>query len=378
MNFIAFRMLVGDRAKYLGLIFAFAFSTFLLENQMSIFAGIMKRTGSQVLDVTEADIWVMHPKTEYFEQTQPLKDTDLDRVRNVSGVGFGVRMFKGSPIAKTLDGKFAASFTLGVDDATLVGVPRKMLMGRWEDLRKAGAVVMDKAGYSLLYPGEPLGLGKVLELNDRKVTLVGISDASAPFVSFPVIHARYSEAVYFQGSQRNQMAYVLVKAAPGMPVADLARRIEAVTSLKARTSMEFVWDCIGYYLRNTGIPVNFGITIAIALIVGLAVAGQTFYLFTLENLRQFGALKAVGVTNLRLVGMVLLQSVTSGFIGFALGTGVSALFFDVMSKQVATRGIVLLAPVAGIVALLMSGVILLVSVISIRKVLVLEPASVFR
>jgi putative ABC transport system permease protein len=112
--------------------------------------------------------------------------------------------------------------------------------------------------------------------------------------------------------------------------------------------------------------------------VGLAVAGQTFYLFTLENLRQFGALKAVGVTNLRLVGMVLLQSVTSGFIGFALGTGMAALFFDVMSKQVATRGIVLLAPVAGIVALLMSGVILLVSVISIRKVLVLEPASVFR
>jgi putative ABC transport system permease protein len=81
MNFIALRMLMSDRAKYFGLVFAFAFSTFLLLNQMSIFAGIMKRTGSQVLDVTDADIWVMDPYTEYFEQTKALKDTDLARVR---------------------------------------------------------------------------------------------------------------------------------------------------------------------------------------------------------------------------------------------------------------------------------------------------------
>jgi putative ABC transport system permease protein len=77
MNFVAFRMLTGDRAKYLGLIFAIAFSTFLLENQTSIFANIMKRTGHQVLDVTDADVWVMDPKTRYFDETKAMKDTDL-------------------------------------------------------------------------------------------------------------------------------------------------------------------------------------------------------------------------------------------------------------------------------------------------------------
>jgi hypothetical protein len=67
VNFVALRMLTGDRAKYLGLIFAIAFCTFLLENQTSIFASILKRTGSQILDVTDADVWVMDGKTEYFE-----------------------------------------------------------------------------------------------------------------------------------------------------------------------------------------------------------------------------------------------------------------------------------------------------------------------
>ena len=81
MNFIALKMLTGDRAKYLGLIFAIAFCTFLLENQTSIFASILKRTGSQILDVTDAGIWVMDEKTEYFEQGKepnPLKTERSD------------------------------------------------------------------------------------------------------------------------------------------------------------------------------------------------------------------------------------------------------------------------------------------------------------
>src|SRR5256885_9922162 len=83
MKFIAIKMLTGDRAKYLALIFAVAFSTFLLENQTSIFAGILRRTGSQILDVTDAEIWVMDSQTEYFEQTKALKDTDLTPLRGV-------------------------------------------------------------------------------------------------------------------------------------------------------------------------------------------------------------------------------------------------------------------------------------------------------
>lgn len=378
MNFVALRMLMSDKAKYFGLVFAFAFSTFLLQNQMSIFAGIMKRTGSQILDVTDADIWVMDPYTEYFEQTKALKDTDLARVRGVEGVDYAVRLFKGSPTAKTLGGKFASTFTLGVDDATLIGVPRRMLMGEWQHLREANSVVIDEAGYRLLYPGEPLELGRTLELNDHKVSIVGISNASAPFVSFPVIHARYSEAVNFQGRERNQLAYVLVRGQADVKAEDLARRIEHQTGLKARTTREFMWDCIGYYLRNTGIPVNFGITIAIALVVGLAVAGQTFYMFTIENLKQFGALKAIGVTNGRLVGMVLLQAVTAGSIGWALGTGMAATFFEIMSHKIATRGIIMPWQIVAIVGGLMAAVTVFVSILSVRRVLVLEPASVFR
>jgi putative ABC transport system permease protein len=378
MNFVALRMLTGDRSKYFGLVFAIAFCTFLLENQTSIFANIMRRTASQILDVTDAEVWVMDPQTEYFEQTKALKDTDLTRVRGVRGVGWAVRLFKGNPVARTTSGKFASSVLLGLDDATLAGAPRKMLKGSWERLREPDSVVVDQAGYVLLFPGEPLRLGRTLEMNDHRVTIVGISDASAPFLSLPIMHTRYSEAVNFLGRERTQLSFIIARPRPGTSPEQLAADISGATGLRARTTQQFLWDCIRYYLRNTGIPVNFGITILVALIVGTVVAGQTFYLFTVENLKQFGALKAMGVSNPRLMGMILLQAASVAALGFALGTGMAAGFFEVTLHNLATRGIVLMWQCVALTGACIFFVAVVASILSIRRVLVLEPAEVFR
>lgn len=380
MNYIALRMLTGDRAKYLGLIFAIAFSTFLLENQSSIFAGIMKRTTSQVLDVTDADLWVMDKKTLYIDEVKALTENDLYRVRGVPGVLWAVRLFKGQPRAKAADGTFRVVIMMGLDDSSLVGAPSrdKMILGSVEDLRLPDAAIIDRAGYKFLFPGQPLELGRTLELNDNLVRIVGIAEASAPFATFPVMFSRYSQAIKFVGRERGQLSFVLAKAQPGVSVPELSKRIEKNTNLRAITGIEFAWQTVLYYVRNTGIPVNFGITIAIALIVGAVVAGQTFYIFTIENLKQFGALKAIGVTNRSIVGMILLQAFTVAAIGFSLGSGIAGVFFTITLHNDPTRGLVLLwQNMAGVAAAIFF-VVFLASLLSVRRVLVLEPAVVFR
>jgi putative ABC transport system permease protein len=378
MNFVAFRMLIGDRAKYLGLIFAVAFSTFLLQNQTSIFASLLQRTGHQIGDVTDADIWVMDPGTRYFDETKALKDTDLARVRGVEGIDYAVRLFKSNPVARTSSGTFAACSVLGIDESTLAGAPRRMVLGDWRDLAKPNSVILDKAGYLMLFPGEELKLGRTLELNDRLVTIVGISDAMPAFVSFPIIHARYAEALAFQGRQRQQLSFVLVRGKPGVDPTELAARISNMTGLKALTTRQFQAASMRYYLANTGIPVNFGITIAVATIVGLVVSGQTFYLFTVENLRQFGALKAIGVTNFRMLGMIVLQATLVWFVGFSFGSALTATFFNITLQKVATRHMTFLPDSAAGVAVFMLLVVLVSSAAGLRRVLRLEPAEVFR
>jgi putative ABC transport system permease protein len=210
------------------------------------------------------------------------------------------------------------------------------------------------------------------------VKIVGIADASAPFATFPVVFARYSQAIQYVGPERNHLSFVLVKAAAGEDPTALAARIHEQTGLTAMTTSAWAWQTMRYYLRNTGIPINFGITIGVALIVGIVVMGQTFYIFTIENLKQFGALKAIGVSDRTLIGMILLQALVVGAIGYSLGMGLCATFFHITANNIPTRGLVLLPEAFVGVGVTVMVIVIAASLLSIRKVLVLEPAVVFR
>src|SRR5438552_3970488 len=258
MNFVALKMLTGDRAKYLGLIFAIAFSSFLIAHQSSIFAGIMDRTRSQIKDITDADIWVMDRNTQYFDEVNALTENYLYRVRGFSGVQCALPLFKGNPRAKAPDGKFRVVILLGLDDATLVGAPRKMVLGSADDLREPDAAIIDEAGYRFFFPKQPLELGRTLEMNDHRVRLVGICDAFAPFTTLPVVYTLYSQAPGYVGRERNLLSFVLVKPEPNVPIGELAKHITQATGLKAMSGDQFGWATIMYFVRNTGIPINFG------------------------------------------------------------------------------------------------------------------------
>ena len=378
MSWIALKMLTGDRSKYLGLIFGVSFATLLMSQQISIFAGIMRRTGSQILDVRDAEIWVMDNKVRYIDEIPGLPERDLQRVRSVPGVDWAVKLYKGQVRARLSDGNFRNVVLLGLDDATLVGGPTEMLAGKLSDLRRPDAVIIDKAGYEYMWPGEPYRLGRAFEMNDRRAVLVGVCKASPPFTTLPIVYCRYNLAAGFVPRERTLMSFVLAKPQPGLEAKEVSRRIQQQTGLLALTRDEFFWKTIDYFLGSTGIPVNFGITIALGFIIGVAIAGQTFYLFTIENLKQFGALKAMGVSNPRIVGMIVLQALVVGLIGYSIGIGLTAGFFASTSHMTHLAGLhlswqVMVGSGAAVVL-----IVLLASLISIRRVLVLEPALVFR
>ncbi len=380
MNTIALKMLLGDRAKYLALVFGVAFATLLMSQQVSIFIGLMTRTANQVLDVREADIWVMDPRVRYVDEVEPMPDAALGRVRSVEGVEWAVPLYKGLAIFRTQDGLINQVSLVGVDDETLVGAPREWLKGDLEALRTPGGIVFDKEGAGLIWPdADPLEkVGVEAEINDRRVVLTGIADASPPFITFPIAYMRYSEALRLTPPQRNKLSFVLVRARDGQSPETLAARITAQTGLQALTWDQFAWRSVQYYLTRTGIPVNFGITVMLGFIVGAAVTAQTFYLFVIENLRQFGALKAIGATNQQITRMVLLQAAVVGSMGYALGMGGSALFFTLVRGGAALEDFFLPWQVLVGTGFVVSAIILISVMGSLLKVFRVDPAIVFR
>lgn len=378
MNRIALKMLFNDRVKFLQLVFTVAFVSFLLTQQVCVFIGIMARTTSQIREVKEANIWVADPATQYVEEIQPLSDTDLYRVRSSPGVEWAVPFFKSLAILRAEDGRFRSSLVLGLDDSSLIGGPQHMLMGTITDLNQPNAIIMDKAGYYFFYPNEPFELGKVFELNDHRAVLVGICDAQPPFQTVPVIYAKYSDAIKFVGLTRRQLSFILAKSKDGLDPWAVCQSIDERTGLRALPQEAFMWQTIIYYLKNTGIAINFGLTIIISIIVGMVVGGQTFYLFIIENLKYFATLKAIGLSHKKLIKMVLLQASTVGTLGYCFGMGLAGFFFKQTENNLATRGLILRWESmlgTGLVVLL---IVTVVSVLSLRRVIRLEPATVFR
>lgn len=385
MNHIAIKMLMGDRGKYLGIVMGLTFASLIMTQQPAIFLGLMTRTFSFISDTGLPDIWVMDPKVQFVDDIKPMQDTELYRVRGISGVEWAMPMYKGMLKARLADGTFQNCIVIGLDDATLIGGPPVMLQGKLEDLRRSDAVIVDvdgakdKLAKPPVTPGgtsKPLQIGDDLELNDHRAIVVGLSKVSRTFQAQPVVYTTYSRAKNYALRERKLLSFVLVKAKKGEDLSRLTRRIRDTTGLAAYTSSEFKDLTYRYFMKNTGIPINFGISVTLGFIVGAAIAGQTFYNFTLENLRQFGVLKAMGTSNWVLLRMILLQAVLVGSTGYGLGVGLTALFgYSMRDTILAFRFPWQLLVFSGVGVSL---ICVFAALISILKVIRLEPAVVFK
>lgn len=379
--FLAARLLEASPARAAGLVFAVAFSTLLTAHQLSMFVGILRRTSSLADDVEDADVWVMDPTTRYLDEVEPLPEAALARVRGVEGVAWAAPLSVETVPVRVPGGadggRFQLAFLLGVDDESLAGAPRRWLSGDPSALRAPDAVAVDDLGAAALWPaGAPPGA--TFEVGGRRAVLAGVCRRSPTFQTLPVLTARRSVARGRVDPRGRGPSFVLVRAVAGLPLEALRARLERATPYRALTRAGLAWATHRHYLEHTGIPANFGITVSLAVVVGVVVAGQTFYLFTLEHLRHYALLAAVGHPPGELATVVLLQAAVVAGLGLSLGLGGAALFFEATAEVPALRGFFLPWQVAALTALTVLGIAGAASLASLRRLGAVDPAELLR
>lgn len=375
---IALKMMIGDKMKYLMLISAIAFSTLLMAQQTSVFLGLLRWTTANILN-SQAPIWVMDPNVEQVNESKPMRDTDVSRVRSVSGVEWAMPFYVGLQQARLNNGRFKTVQIFGVDPTTLIGTPPKMIAGRWENLRENDAVIIDQAGLKLLSDkaGQKLGMDDTFEINDHNARIVGICDAYRSFYGYPYVYTTYERALQIVPPTRKNLSFILVNPKSGLSVKEVAEQINKETGLKARLEDDFFWETIWWFFANTTIPISFGTIILLGLIVGVAVTGQTFYSFILENLGNLGALKAMGATSGLLQRMLFLQAFSAGAIGYGIGIGIASIFGTMAIRRGAFPFYMPYQVPLGIFIVVIL-ICSFASYLGIRKINTLEPSEVFR
>ncbi len=394
----AIKMLFGDSAKFYGILLGLSFASLLIAQQASIFVGLMSRTFAFIGEVGHVDLWVFDPTQASVDEQKPLRTTAVSRVRGVSGVEWVAPLYKGLLVATLPDGSRQVCDVIGIDDDTLAGGPVEVVEGSLADLRQPDAVMVEVGSsqqqlrfpadlapgatplpgqiFDAAAPRRSVQVGDVIELNERRARVVGLVHCAETFVAAPTIYTVYSRAKTYAPAARRMTTALLVKASPGTDVDVLAQRIRTETGYAALPPYDYSMRTLGYWMTQTGIPINFGIAIALGFFVGVAIAGQMFYNFTLDNLRYFGAFKAMGASSFTLLSMVALQALVAGVLGLGIGLGaVSAFGLNAAGGKLAFKmlwQIPLLA--AGAVLI----ICILASVLSMWKVLRLDSADVFK
>jgi putative ABC transport system permease protein len=381
-------MLFRDTTKYLMLVVGLFFASFLMCQQSTVFCGLMRWTASTLRNVS-APIWVVEEQVEQVNETTPLRETDAARVRSVDAVAWAYPIYSGFQRVRLENGSFKNVQLIGLDAGTLAGAPTRMLAGSLEDLRLPHAVVVDDLAIKRISPpGKTLAVGDLFEINDQEARVVGICEAETSFTGGPYVFTTYERALQYAPPQRKMLSAVLAAPKEGLTPRQAAAEIERLTGLRAFVNEGFTLDSelgkrefssstIWWYMKNTGIPFSFGITMVIGFIVGISIACQTFYSFVVDNQRHLGALKAMGVSNFRLCLMLLVQAVTVGCVGFGLGMSATAGF----AKAALIHGeppfyMPWQAPVFSFIAVI--GICCLAALLGMIRVARLEPAMVFR
>jgi len=378
MIYVALRMLFRDRAKSILLLCAISFATILMAQQSAIFIGLL-RWGTAMLRNTKATIWVVDRNSTQVNEVKNIRDIELSRVRSVEGVHWAMPMSFAIIQAKMPSGFFKNIQLIGLDSSTLAGHPTQIKQGSIFDMLNDKAVMIDNEAISRLSenPDKPIGIGSTFEINDREARVVAICQTERNFFGYPYVYTTYGQATSYTPPQRNMLSYILVEPVPGLDPEIVAKRIKTQTGLNAYLEDEFSYKTILWLFKNTGIPVAMGFTVILGFIFGVAVTGQTFYAFILENIPNFAVLKAMGAKTRTLYQMMIVQATLVGIMGYGFGMAIVGIFGHLIAKR--RQPPFYLDPAILVITFFAICIICYISVlIAGKKVEKVEPAQVFR
>jgi putative ABC transport system permease protein len=370
----AWQFMKYDKAKSFGIVIGIVISIFLIGQQTGIFLFLTNAMKALVTN-SQSDLWVVDSKTINANALGKLDIRKLKELESIPGVarafpvvvsGGTARFDDGTTAGVQLIGTDAPSFRVGLDQKKIIG-------GSLDAMLEDGAVSADYFDRASLGGAK---LGTSFEINGKKAFIAvqtsGVRGFGGIFMFTTIEKARY-----FGNIPNTNISAILIDVVPGknpQEVKDLINK--TLFGVRAWSSKDFAESTVTFLLGNSGIGFSIGSLIVFALIAGFFIIGLTMYSAALDRIRDYGTLKGIGATNGYIIRLILLQAFLFSIVGFVLGYA----FIELFRWGVGKAGTVfsyspLIISVFFLITLIIS---LGGAAFAIRRIVSLEPASVFR
>ena len=370
---LAQRNLFHDKVRLTVTLTGIVFSVVLIVVQLGLFIGFTTAT-SNVIDHSGADLWITAKNVPYVEQAVPFSERKLNQVRAVRGVADAQKIIAHWAQWKRHDGGEESVQVVGINVDDSLERPWNLVEGRVEDLKSPDAVILDE-----LYK-QKLGvmrLGEVFEIAGYRARVVGFTRGIRSFTTSPFVFTSFKNAQNYTRLREDQTHFILVKVAPGADREQVRLALlSSIADVEVFTSGQFSRMTTVYWMFTTGAGVAVLIAAVLGLVVGFVVVAQTIYATTMDHIREYGTLKAMGAPNSYVYKVIMKQAGMSAVIGYALGMIVSV--FVVQGSQKGGAAILMPPPMAVGMFFLTLFMCIGAALVSINKVTRIDPAMVFK
>ncbi len=375
MALLARRNLFHDRVRFAVTLTGIVFALVLIAVQFGLFLGFTTTTSNNI-DHSSADLWVVFRGVGYFDTGRAFSERKYYQVLATPGVRQAEKYAQSFAFWKRPDGRVENIQIIGFRAGSGMGEPWNVVAGDIAAVKQEDSVLIDE-----LYK-DKLGVSQIgdrVEIGDHRARIVGFTRGIRSFTTSPFVYTSFKNALDYTSptTPEDRTFYILVKAAPGVSPRELQRRLgERIRDVDVYTTAEFSRKTRFYWMFTTGAGLAVLTAALMGLVVGVAVVAQTIYAATMDHIREYGTLKAMGATNRYLYRVLIEQAVWSGVLGYALAMLLSHFLVRASEKG----GALILMPWPMKIGMLFLAVAMCITaaLVSINKVTKLDPAMVFR
>ncbi|MBK6685841.1 MAG: FtsX-like permease family protein [Deltaproteobacteria bacterium] len=372
MAVVGLRMMFHDKLKMFGTLAGVIFATVLSNQQAGTFLGLIYKN-VMFVENAGADVWIVPANTETIQAGKLVSDSNLMAAKVTPGVAEAAPILFGNAVMSLPGGGSQPVTLVGAKAPWVLGGPWNIVQGERELLGRPDTMFFEDSDRE--YLGN-LNLRSVRELNGHNVVAGGFTWGLLPFGP-SYAFADFDLARSLLRVDNDQLHFVLVKVAPGADPKDVRSRLQAaLTDVKVMTRAEYKSSIVRYVLTKTPIGITFGTSTLFGLVVGLVIVSLSMFSAVVDNVREFGTLKAIGATNTDLAKLLFVQSVTYAVMGTLVGLFlVTRLAEGIRSAKLALQ----LIPELFIgTSVLMIGLCVFASTLALLRLRKVEPAMVFR
>ncbi len=371
---LALKMLLHDKFRFAITVVGVAFAVTLILVQTGLFVGILDNA-TITIEHLDADLWVTSKNTPNLDFVHQFPESTIGRVRETPGVARADKLLLTFLNVNLPTGAQETVVVYGLEDFRRLGFPWDVRSGDVDDLRRGPYVMIDDSAVKRFGPFE---VGDYREIQDHRFKIIGKTHGAKSFTTTPLAFMDYDRLQALNPSMLSgRVSYILVKAQPGTNVLALQRALAAALPHNdVYTTKEWAQRTRGYWITNTGIGFNALLTVFLGCLVGVVIVAQTLYTSTMEHIREFGTVKAIGGSNADIYRILGKQAVISALVGFAFAIVPSLEMGPLVEKS----GLKLIIT-PGFAAVVFVGTValcLLSALVSFRKVASIDPGLVFR